>query len=153
MSESIEVSTVLPASPEVVYQAWMDSEEHTWMTGSDASVEEGVGGRFTAWEGYISGTTLELVPYSRIVQAWRTTEFPPGSPDSRLEVRLEPAEGGTQITLIHTGIPDGQGESYRQGWLDWYFAPMKRYFEARRVGQVGATPVRRRTSQRRRSPR
>jgi len=25
---------------------------------------------------------------------------------------------GTKITLIHTDIPDGQGEGYRKGWID-----------------------------------
>jgi len=25
-------------------------------------------------------------------------------------------------------IPDGQGENYKQGWKDFYFKPMKKYF-------------------------
>jgi len=128
MAESIEVGDVIPAPPDRVYQAWMDSNEHGWMTGGEARIEPTVGGRYTAWDGYIEGTTLEMEPFRRIVQAWRTSEFPADAPDSRLEVRFEDVGGSTQITLTHSGIPDGQGESYRGGWVDNYFEPMKTYF-------------------------
>ena len=98
------------------------------MTGSPAKVEPRVGGTFTAWDGYITGKTLELKPYSRIVQAWRTSEFADKDPDSRIEVLIEPAEGGSKLTLKHTSIPKGQAESYESGWEESYFAPMREYF-------------------------
>ena len=128
MSESIEVSAVFPASPRSIYDAWLSGEGHAAMTGAGATGEAQVGTRFTAWDGYIEGENLELEPYQRIVQSWRTSEFPAAAPDSRLEVTLEEAEGGTKITLKHTEIPVGQSDNYSQGWLDWYFAPMKEYF-------------------------
>jgi len=131
MTESLQLSTVLPASPQRVYQAWLSSEEHGLFTGGVAEIDPAAGGAFTAWDGYIQGKTLELEPFSRILQAWRTTDFPAGSPDSLLEVTLAGAEGGTQITLVHTEIPAGQAPEYRQGWEDYYFAPMKEYFQNR----------------------
>jgi activator of HSP90 ATPase len=126
---SFEVSTVLPVDPLRVYQAWLSSAEHSAFTGSPAIIDPVVGGQFTAWDDYISGATVELVPFSRIVQRWRTTEFPPGAEDSLVSLSLEP-DGccGTRLTLQHTDIPEGQDESYRQGWLDYYFEPMQRYF-------------------------
>ena len=131
--ESIEVSAVLPATPLRIYRAWLDSGQHSAMTGGGAAeVDAAVGGRFTAWDGYISGVTLETDAPRRIVQAWRTTEFPKRAKDSRLEVLLEKAAGGTKVTLRHTEIPKGQGEGYRQGWLDYYLAPMQAYFAAKR---------------------
>ncbi len=129
MPDAIKVSTVLPATPEQVYRAWMDAREHGLFTGGKATVQKRVGGKFTAWDGYIEGKTLELEPNKRIVQAWRTTEFPEGTPDSRLEVLLEPAaKGGTKLTLVHTNIPKGQVKDLKQGWVDYYFEPMKTYF-------------------------
>lgn len=129
MAESFEVSTFIPGvSAERVYRAWLDSREHGNFTGGEAVIEPVVGGRFTAWDGYIQGTTIDLDPGRRIVQAWRTTEFPPGSPDSRLEVVFEEAGDGTRVTLLHTEIPDGQGEDYRRGWDEHYFQPMRVYF-------------------------
>jgi uncharacterized protein YndB with AHSA1/START domain len=144
VADSFEVSAHLPAQPEAVYRAWLDGAEHSAFTGGQAEVEARVGGRFTAWDGYIQGRTLELEPPPgalttvstrlRILQAWRTTEFPEGSPNSRLEVLLEKSRGGTRITLRHTDIPAGQGADYRQGWTEHYFTPMKRYF----AGKKGA---------------
>lgn len=131
MSESFEMSAFFPGiAPERLYRAWLDGEAHAAMTGSPAQVDSQAGGRFTAWEGYISGANLELQPFRRIVQAWRTTEFPAGSPDSELVILLEEEESGTRLTLVHSQIPDGQGESYRQGWEEFYFAPMQEYFSS-----------------------
>jgi len=126
--ESFTVIATLPSSPEDIYTAWLSSEGHSQMTGSQAEVEGGSGGAFKAWDGYIWGKTLEVEANRRVVQAWRTSEFPDGSPDSRVEILFEKVTDGTKITLIHTGIPDGQGDNYKQGWDDFYFTPMHTYF-------------------------
>ena len=128
MQNEFTISTIMPAPPEKVFRAWLSSEGHTAMTGSPARIEPRVGGAFTAWDGYISGRTAALKPYTRIVQDWRTTEFPDGSPNSRLELVLEPVEGGTKLTLTHSNIPEGQADSYKDGWDKSYFTPMKEYF-------------------------
>ncbi|MBI4202481.1 MAG: SRPBCC domain-containing protein, partial [Chloroflexi bacterium] len=69
MPESIKLSAVIPATPERIYQAWLDSREHAAFTGGAATVEAKVGGRFTAWDGYIQGTIQALEPGRRILQA------------------------------------------------------------------------------------
>jgi activator of HSP90 ATPase len=126
------MTATIPAAPKAVYEAWLDGRKHSAMTGERATSQNRVGGKFTAWDGYISGVHLELVPNKRIVQSWRSTEFPKGSPDSRLEVRLERAPRGTRVTLIHSEIPAGQAEGYAQGWKEFYFEPMKKYFAAKK---------------------
>jgi activator of HSP90 ATPase len=131
MSENIELSTFLPVTPHQVYSAWLDSAAHGAFTGSPAVIDASPEGTFTAWDGYISGRTQLLEPDHLIVQSWRTTEFPESATDSRLEVRFETVPGGTRLTLRHTEIPTGQGEMYRQGWLDYYFTPMLEYFSPR----------------------
>jgi activator of HSP90 ATPase len=130
MKTSFTVSTTLPAAPERVFRTWLSTEGHAAMTGSPAKVEPRVGGTFSAWDGYITGKTLELQPYSRIVQSWRTSEFSETDPDSRIEVVIEPAEAGALLTLTHSGIPQGQADSYESGWEESYFAPMRGYFGA-----------------------
>ncbi len=128
MKKEFTVSTNLSATPEKVFRAWLSSEGHSDMTGSPATVEPRVGGKFTAWDGYITGKTVELKPYNLIVQAWRTTEFSETDPDSKLEIILKPTEGGITLTLFHSGLPEGQAESYESGWEESYFAPMREYF-------------------------
>ena len=122
------MSAVIPATASEIYSAWMSSDGHTAMTGSPANVDGKVGGKFTAWDGYIFGSTLELEPDRRIVQAWRTSEFPDEAPDSHLEILFEEVAEGTEVTLTHSDMPEDQVHSYRQGWEDFYFKPMKEYF-------------------------
>ncbi len=126
MAENIKVSDMVPAPPERVYTAWLDSKEHARMTSAIAT-DEG-DGRFSAWDGYITGRTVSCVPHSKIVQAWRTTEFPSDLPDSVLTILFEKAAGGTKVTLVHEELPEGQGEAYALGWDEHYFAPMKAFF-------------------------
>ena len=132
MLESVVLDTWFPVEPQVVYKAWLDSRAHGAFTGGAASIIPKVGAAFTAWDGYIQGKTLELESPRRILQSWRTSEFPDGAPDSRLELLLEAVSGGTRLILRHTGIPEGQGISYAQGWIDHYFNPMQAYFGSRR---------------------
>lgn len=127
-NEALRVSTVIPASPQVIYFAWLDGAQHSAFTGGKATVDPSPGGKFTAWDGYIEGKNITLELGRRIVQSWRTTEFPKGAPDSRLEVHLEAVSGGTRVTLLHSEIPEGQGELYKSGWAEHYFNPMRTYF-------------------------
>jgi activator of HSP90 ATPase len=126
--EKVTVSVELPVQKEVLFRAWLDSASHTSFTGSEAVIDPSIGGSFTAWEGYISGITLEMDAPNRIVQTWRTTEFADSDADSKLEILFESISNGTRLTLIHTDIPDGQGDMYREGWEEYYFKPMLDYF-------------------------
>jgi uncharacterized protein YndB with AHSA1/START domain len=135
-TESIEVSGVIHAPPDRVYKAWLDSGEHTAMTGGAATIDPNIGGHFSAWGGYIEGSTLEIEPGRRIVQKWRTTEFPMGSGDSTLEVRFEPIDNGTRVTFVHSEIPEGQATRYEQSWREQYLQPMARHF-----GLLGEVPA------------
>ncbi len=127
MSLEFAVSDFFPASADRIYNAWLDSEGHTRMTGSPAETSPELGAEFSAWEGYITGRNLELEPGKRIVQAWRTTEFQAAEADSLIEVTLEPSEAGTRVTIHHSRLP-AHGTQYQQGWIDHYFTPMKEYF-------------------------
>ena len=127
MALEFEVSAVIPAPRESVYNAWLDSDAHSAMTGGRADVSAEAGGTFEAWDGYIQGRNLELEPGRRIIQSWRTVEFQDSEPDSQIEVTFEDAAGGTKVTLKHTKLPP-HGEQYKQGWIDNYFDPMTAHF-------------------------
>jgi activator of HSP90 ATPase len=131
MAYDFELSTVLPAPPADVYEAWMSSEGHAAMTGAGARVDPQPGGSYEAWDGYIWGKTVALEPSRRIVQTWRTSEFNEADRDSEVEVLLEPVEDGTRLTLHHRGVPDGQLGYEQGGWQDNYFDPMREYFSGR----------------------
>ncbi len=112
-----------------LYDAWLDSSSHAEMTGSPAFIFPKTGSNYFAWDKYITGKILELTPGERIYMTFRTTEFAATDEDSFVEIVLKTVRQGTSLTLNHSHIPPGQGESYRKGWLEYYFEPMAEYFE------------------------
>ncbi|TNE45962.1 MAG: hypothetical protein EP343_25430 [Deltaproteobacteria bacterium] len=128
-TESIEVTGVVPAQPNDVYQGFLSSEIHSAMTGGAAEIESTeTGGSFKAWGGYIQGSHIALESGKRIVQHWRTLDFADTDQDSRLEILLKPVEAGTHVTIQHSNIPEGQGKNYETGWQERYLTPMQTYF-------------------------
>jgi uncharacterized protein YndB with AHSA1/START domain len=128
MPYSYTLRTVIPASPAEIYRAWLDSIAHSEMTGGEATMSDEVGADMSAWDGYITGRNLELVPGERIVQSWRTTEFDDEFEDSIVTILLQETEDGTLLTLEHSNVPD-EHKSYEEGgWQSNYFEPMIVYF-------------------------
>ncbi len=127
MTIEFKISDIIPATPKMIYDAWLSSSGHSQMTGSVAHASHEIGFVFDSWDGYISGTNVALETGKRIVQSWRTDQFDDEHPDSQIEITLEPVSGGTLLTLLHTSVPDGQGH-YEQGWQTHYFDPMKAFF-------------------------
>jgi uncharacterized protein YndB with AHSA1/START domain len=140
MPYSFTLTTTIPASPQEVYEAWLDSLAHTEMTGGEANLSGEIGAEVSAWDGYISGRNLELVPGERIVQSWRTSEFSDEHEDSIITLTLEEVEDGTRLTLEHTNVPDEQRSYEEGGWQENYFEPMVAYFAERKQGAAETSP-------------
>jgi uncharacterized protein YndB with AHSA1/START domain len=128
MTYDFEVSQQIAASPQEIYEAWLSSDGHSAMTGSSAHVDPEVGGDFDAWDGYIHGTTLEAVPFSKVVQTWRSANFTDEHEDSRIEVTFEGNDDGTLVTVRHANVPSDQLGYEDGGWQKSYFDPMRAYF-------------------------
>jgi activator of HSP90 ATPase len=128
---TIKQKTLIPATPDEVYDAFMEAKKHSAFTGSKATSDPKVGGEFTAWDGYISGRNLELVKGKKIVQEWSTTDWPDKFPPSRLELTFKEAKGGTEISMIHSNVPAEQADDLAEGWNEFYWKPMKEYFTKR----------------------
>ena len=127
---TIQQTEFIPGvKPYEVYDALVDPRKHTEFTGAKATGQGKAGAVFTAWDGYITGKHLTLEPGKRLIQEWRTSEWPKDAPASRLEWTFHPKGDGTEVTLVHSEVPAEQAESYRQGWIDYYWDPLKQYFE------------------------
>ena len=127
-TEEFRVSSLIQASPNAIYTAWLDERKHSAITGSRATVEPWVGGRHTAWDGAVDAVFVELDTGRRLVMTWRTASFPADAYDSRVEVSLEPVAGGTKVTVFHTGVPEGLIEDCKREWRNHYLDPLKRFF-------------------------
>jgi activator of HSP90 ATPase len=128
MSRTIQQSEVFKVSPHAVYEALMDSAMHAAFTGSAALISREIGGKFSSYDGYITGKNLELVPDKKIVQAWRAVDWPEGH-FSTVTFLFIPIPEGTQLDFTHTGIPEGEEAAFEEGWIDNYWEPMKEYLE------------------------
>jgi uncharacterized protein YndB with AHSA1/START domain len=137
MQYAFTLTTTIPASAREIYEAWLDSLAHSEMTGGEAIMSDEVGAEVAAWDGYITGRNLELVPGERIVQSWRTTKFTEEHEDSIITVTLEEVADGTLLTLVHSKVPEGQTSYERGGWQKHYFEPMKEYFAKRKGAGAG----------------
>jgi len=136
MAESIQFSIDLPVSPERVFRAWFDSYEHSRFTGSPVEIDPRAGGAYTLRGGFIRGKTLVMTQFSHIVQTWRAADFPPGSPDAVVDIRLEPTCLGALLTLTQTGVPDGRSSTILRDWVDKCFRPLSVYFEEMLAGSA-----------------
>ncbi|MFY9893742.1 MAG: SRPBCC domain-containing protein [Xanthobacteraceae bacterium] len=141
MPYTFTLTTTIPASPEEIYRAWLDSLAHSEMTGGAANMSEQLGAEVSAWDGYISGRNLELVPGERIVQSWRTSEFADEHGDSVITILLEEADEGTLLTLEHSNVPDEQRSYEEAGWQENYFEPMVAYFTGRKRETAATSPA------------
>ncbi len=127
----IEQSRIIPAPPLAVYRTIADPDEHSAFTGARATGRARPGSAFTAWDGYIRGRTLVAEPGHRLVQEWSTTEWPEGVAPSRVEWRFRRHPKGTRVALRQTSVPRSQVASYRQGWIEYYWRPLRAYWANR----------------------
>ena len=134
---TIKQTVFFRASPDEIYDALLDAKKHAAFTGSPATTSSKVDASFNAWGEYITGKNLELVKGKKIVQEWKTTDWPVGYPVSRLELTLKSKNGGTELRMVHSKVPAEQVAEYTGGWKSAYRGPLKEYLAAK-AGSVPA---------------
>ena len=128
-TRSIRQSVVIDASAREVYEALMDAEKHTAFTGERARIDAIVGGTFTCYGGYISGVNVELEPGKRIVQAWRSKDWPDGHYSIVTFAFAGAGKGRTRLSFTQIGVPASDLKDKTQGWNDHYWRPLKAKLE------------------------
>ena len=125
-AESIHQEVVFKAPPERVYAALLDEKQFSALTGGlPAHIDPHEGGAFSLFDNQITGRTVQLVPNTRIVQAWRSGAWPAGS-YSIARFELSASTPGTKIVFDHAGFPVGQAKHLAAGWRDHYWAGLQR---------------------------
>ena len=119
---NVNVSRLIRAAPEEVYRAWIDPERlQRWFGTTRQIVNPRVDGLFflamehqgRIWPHY--GRYLRLEK-PRLVEFTWMSEGTEGR-ETVVTIEMTAREGGTQLTLTHTGIPDTQlGRGHQEGW-------------------------------------
>lgn len=131
-TKNIKQLVTLPCSPEKAYEAWMDSKKHGEMIDGKAKIDAKEDGEFSIWDGSITGKTLKLDSKKhRIVQLWRY-EYDDWPKDyfSKVGIEFVPYKNGQcKVRFWHTGIPSKYADEISQGWKEYYWEPMEKYFQ------------------------
>jgi uncharacterized protein YndB with AHSA1/START domain len=135
----------IDASPETVWEFFVDPAKLVRWKGIDALLDARAGGgyRVTVLPGHVaSGEYVELDRPRRLVYTWgweaeggKPHVVPPGT--STIEVELVPRAGGTLVRLTHRDLPsEAEAESHSHGW-DHY---LERLAVAASGGDAGRDP-------------
>ena len=136
--DTYEVKRVVRATPKRLFEAWLDSREHSDMTRRTATVSSVVGAQLTVLDGVVKGRNLEIEPYHRIVQTWRVVTVGGDAFDTQVEIVLSTTadsdaianthDDGVTLTVRHSGLPRDQFILSAEWWEERYFRPMDVYF-------------------------
>jgi activator of HSP90 ATPase len=127
MTRAIQQRVRFHASPEALFETFMDSKKHSASTGGRAVISRKVGGKFTAHNGALAGRNLAIIPNRMVVQSWRATHWK--TPEvSILVLKFSKVPGGGQVDLVHTNVPAHDHKGVSKGWPKYYWKPWKKYF-------------------------
>ena len=126
-TKNIKQWTDINASIHDVFEALMDSKKHSKFTGSKAHIGRKVGEGFSVWGGDIQGVNLEIEPDKKIVQSWRSSDWPENH-FSKVTFKFKEKNGKTRILFWQSGIPEEFVSDIEQGWKEYYWEPLKSFF-------------------------
>lgn len=120
------------ATPKEIYDIYMNSKKHAEITGHGAVIQAKAGGKFSVYNGGLTGKILQLEKDKMIVQSWRSDAFKKTDLDSTLILQLEAKGKDTVLYMVHANVPEQDHKGVTDGWPAYYWEPMKEYLKARK---------------------
>ena len=124
--KSITQVHIINATPEEVFVALTNPLTIELWSGHPAIMEASEDTEFSIFDGEIAGRNLKIVSNKQIVQEWY---FGDSTEQSLVTIDLSPVRGRTRVELTHTGIPDEVHDEFVEGWRDYYWGAVKRFFK------------------------
>ncbi len=132
MAKTIEQKVSFNVSPNRLFNIYMDAKLHGAAINSSVIIKKKTGASFSAFNGYVRGKNLLIVPNRLIVQSWRGKEWEKNDADSILVLSFEKARHGALLHMVHSNVPDHIAAKIKKGWNEYYWKPWKRYLKERR---------------------
>jgi activator of HSP90 ATPase len=130
---SIHQQAMIAAEPTQVYAVLADADALSALSGMSGTAGRSEGEQFIAFNGNVTGRQIELVPGTRIVQAWRFPRWEEGV-HSIVAFTLAAADGGTRLTIDQHGEPEDWHDHIDTNWPTFYLTPLTEHFSAKAAG-------------------
>ncbi len=115
----------IAADPATIFAFFTDPDKMTRWMGVRSDLEPRDGGVYLVdvnHQNVARGAFEEVTPNSRLIFTfgWEDGAFgiTPGS--SRIQIDLEPKDGGTQLLFVHSGLPEVAVEAHTEGWTHYH---------------------------------
>lgn len=120
----IHQEVTINAAPKAVFDILMSEQKFSAMTGGrKANISSDVGGAVSLFDGAISAINVELVSGTRVVQAWRSNDWPEGI-YSIVRFDLNADGDKTKLVFDQAGHPEAATEMLSGGWHQMYWDSM-----------------------------
>lgn len=129
MARTIQIAASLPAPPEQLFDMYLDPLAHAAFTGMPVTVSMTAGSAFSAFNGVITGTILQVVPKRLIVQSWRSPYWGASDLESTLVLTFLPENDGARIELTQVNVVDADFAGVSHGWEKYYWAPWREFLQ------------------------
>ena len=111
-----------------LWQVLTDAGRATHYTRAPAKIDPRASGTFEFLGGLISGYYVDVVPNEKLSMQWRLSSWPSGVFNSVIIVLAREDAGVTRMEFAQAGIPEGEFDRVRDGWLRNFWDPIKAVF-------------------------
>ncbi|MGI9500418.1 MAG: SRPBCC family protein [Geminicoccaceae bacterium] len=115
----------IAADPATIFAFFTDPDKMTRWMGVGCDLDPKAGGVYLVDvnnQNVARGEFEEVTPNSRLVFSfgWEDGAFGLTPGTSRIEIDLEPKDGGTQLSFVHNGLPEPAVEPHTEGWAHYH---------------------------------
>jgi len=125
--KNLSTTEEFKCSVDELYRALTDKEMVRAFTQNMAQMDAEKGGRFSLFNGNVTGEFTELVTSKTIGMRWRFKTWP-DEHYSNVTIELTQKDDGTELRLTQTGIPTAEYDRTKEGWLNYYWKSIKQTF-------------------------
>ncbi|KAL5336799.1 activator of Hsp90 ATPase [Aspergillus crustosus] len=136
---TVTASDEFRTTAEELFQTFTDPQRLAAFTRGAPRQFDGahVGGKFSIFDGNVTGEFVKLESPKLLVQKWRLAQWPQ-SHFSTLEINFDQndRDGVTQMRVSWTGVPVGQEDVTKQNWDLYYVRSIKQTFGFLRADEL-----------------
>lgn len=125
--KSLTETEEFKCSVDELFRALTNKEMVRAFTQSMAEMEAVKGGRFSLFNGNVTGEFTHLITNRKVEMRWRFKTWP-DEHYSIVSIELMQKDDGTELRLSQTGIPASEYERTREGWHNYYWKSIKQTF-------------------------